>query len=151
MELQLFECAKDLRLEDARNLLRRNPSLRINWKCYGDTTLHRACSGGFHSLLPLLLAHPQINPNLQDEYGQTPFTFACVNGRVEAVEILLHDARSRTFLSNFLSTFSFFLPFHSFNLSLFALQAGFWSGWREWQVHFPLHFLFSLFFLFLNL
>ena len=117
MELQLFECAKDLRLDDARDLLRRNTSLRINWKCYGDTTLHRACSGGFHSLLPLLLAHPQINPNLQDEYGQTPFTFACVNGRVETVEVLLHDARSQDlsflsflFLSIFLSIFSFFAP-----------------------------------------
>jgi len=67
-----------------------------------------------------LLAHPQINTNLQDEYGQTPFTFACVNGRVETVEVLLHDARQVLFLSSF--SFFFLLLLSSFFLLLLSFQ-----------------------------
>jgi ankyrin repeat protein len=41
-----------------------------------------------------LLKHPNINTNIQDNYGHTPLHYACgTNDRVESVKLLLDDAR----------------------------------------------------------
>jgi len=44
-------------------------------------------------LIPLLLAHPDIDVNLKDEDGYTPFYFACLNGRISCVREMLKDSR----------------------------------------------------------
>jgi len=45
------------------------------------------------NLLPLLLAHPRVDVNLQDKYGNTALMIACVGNSIEVVKVLLADSR----------------------------------------------------------
>ena len=44
-------------------------------------------------MIPLLLAHPDIDVNVKDMYGQTPFSIACLNGPTSCVREMLKDSR----------------------------------------------------------
>jgi len=85
------------RVEDVKSILRKNPSLNVNWKNeerYGAmTALVAACGNGHDSVVSILLAHPDIDPNLKNERGNTPFWTACFFGSTSGVRLLLQDQR----------------------------------------------------------
>jgi len=56
--------------------------------------LHYACSEGYRSaVIPLLLAHPDIDVNVEHIYGNQPFYMACWNGNPSCVREMLKDSR----------------------------------------------------------
>jgi len=56
--------------------------------------LHYACDGdSSFPVIPLLLAHPDINVNVKNKYGETPFYYTCLNGRPSCVREILKDSR----------------------------------------------------------
>jgi len=84
-------------VEEVKSILRKNHFLNVNWKTeesYGAwTALYAACWTGCDSVVSILLAHPDINPNLKSEVGNTPFLIACYNGSTSCVRLLLQDHR----------------------------------------------------------
>jgi len=81
-----------------KEILRKNPSLNINWSntMWSNTShLHQACERGFSESVSILLAHPDIDVNLKDVNGWTPFMYACSHYRSSCVRVLLGDARVR--------------------------------------------------------
>jgi len=57
------------------------------------TLLHEACSGDSRSaVIPLLLAHPDIDVNARNKYGRPPFDSAC-SERASCVREMLRDSR----------------------------------------------------------
>ena len=64
-------------------LMRQDPGFKVNMDHgTGVTFLHHACDEGENSspVIPLLLAHPDIDVNVKNRYGGTPFYLACANG-----------------------------------------------------------------------
>jgi len=64
-------------------LMRQDPGFDVNMGLdeYGDTLLHCACLENHGSpVIPLLLAHPDINVNANSKDEYTPFYWACENG-----------------------------------------------------------------------
>jgi len=60
----------------------------------GYTLLHRACDSDNRSaVIPVLLAHPDIDINVKDKGGNTPFMFACYSGLTSCVREMLKDSR----------------------------------------------------------
>ena len=60
----------------------------------GHASLHLACTKSSRSpLIPLLLAHPDIDVNLKDTFGWTPFFWACRAGHPSCVREMLKDSR----------------------------------------------------------
>ena len=96
MEKTFYSAAKDGRVEEVKSILRKNPSLNVNWKNetqYARTALYSACRYGHNLVVPILLAHPDIDPNLKNTSGNTPFMFACYCGNTSCVCLLLQDHR----------------------------------------------------------
>jgi len=61
-------------------LMRQDPGFKVNMDQdgYGFTLLHSACGGDRRSaVIPLLLAHPDIDVNVRNNSGHTPFDLAC--------------------------------------------------------------------------
>ena len=61
-------------------LMRQDPGFKVNMDQdgYGFTLLHSACGGDRRSaVIPLLLAHPDIDVNVKNSGEQTPFLCAC--------------------------------------------------------------------------
>ena len=76
-------------------LMRQDPGFNVNMAvdAYRCSTLHYACQGDQRSaVLPLLLAHPDIDVNVKTTYGYTPFSYAC-DGHTSCVRLLLKDSR----------------------------------------------------------
>jgi len=77
-------------------LMRQDPGFKVNMGQDEDgwTLLHRACNSDSRSaVIPLLLAHPDIDVNITDKYGgTTPFYFAC-HGNTSCVREMLKDSR----------------------------------------------------------
>jgi len=83
-------------VEEIKDLLRNNPTLDVNSiqrKTTGTTLIHGACENGHDSTISILLAHPDIDVNLKNNYGQTPFMSACLAGKTSCVRQLLRDPR----------------------------------------------------------
>ena len=96
MERTFYSAAKDGKVEEVKSILRKNPSLNVNWKNEGDlarTALSAACLNGHNSVVSILLAHPDIDPNLKNEGRDTPFMKACFRGYTSCVRLLLQDQR----------------------------------------------------------
>jgi len=76
--------------------MRQDPGFNMNMVVDGDrrTLLHHACWGSKDrsAVIPLLLAHPDIDVNLKDVDGWTPFSYACFE-RLSCVRELLKDSR----------------------------------------------------------
>ena len=83
-------------VKEFAELMRQNPGFDVNMDHSdgrGNTLLHFACEGDSSSpVIPLLLAHPDIDVNVKTKYGSTPFLFACF-GRPSCVRELLKDSR----------------------------------------------------------
>ena len=76
-------------------LIRQDPGFNVNMldKFYGVNLLHRACLNGQRSaVIPLLLAHPDIDVNTKTNFGETPFHHAC-GGHPSCVREMLKDSR----------------------------------------------------------
>ena len=96
MEKTFYSAAEGGKVEEVKDILRKNPSLNVNWKTegrYGYTALFAACVFGHHSVVSILLAHPDIDPNLKTKNGWTPFMIACADGGPSCVRLLLQDRR----------------------------------------------------------
>jgi len=96
MEKKFYFAAENGKVEEVKDILRKNPSLNVNWKNEGDharTALLAACFYDHDSVVSILLAHPDINPNLKEKDGYTPFWRACFSGRTSCVRLLLQDQR----------------------------------------------------------
>ena len=50
--------------------------LNVNWEVVSQwTVLHSAAVCGYFEIVKILLAHPQINVNVQNRSGYPPFSF----------------------------------------------------------------------------
>ena len=96
MEETFYDATDNGEVEEVKDILRKNPSLNVNWKNEGDharTALVAACWNGHDSVVSILLAHPGIGPNLKNKGGNTPFMAACFYGNESCVRLLLQDLR----------------------------------------------------------
>ena len=75
-------------------LMRQDPGFDVNeLDVYGFTSLYYACDCDSRSaVIPLLLAHPDIDANVKNESGQSPFYYACY-GNPSCVREMLKDSR----------------------------------------------------------
>ena len=77
-------------------MISQDPGFNMNMVVDGDrrTLLHHACWGSKDrsAVIPLLLAHPDIDVNAKDSIGITPFFCACY-GFTPCVRLLLKDSR----------------------------------------------------------
>jgi len=78
-------------------LIRQDPGFKVNIVVddgLGATLLHHACLDSDRSaVIPLLLAHPDIDINVKNKYELTPFIYACANGRLSCAREMLKDSR----------------------------------------------------------
>ena len=77
-------------------LIREDPGFDVNMAVdeYGVAVLHVACYRDSRSaVIPLLLAHPDMEVNVKTEDGCTPFSIACSNGSTSCVREMLKDFR----------------------------------------------------------
>jgi len=76
-------------------LIREDPGFNVNQQDEdGWTLLHDPCYEDSRSaVVPLLLAHPDIDVNVKDRYGYTPFFVACRDGHIPCVREMLKDSR----------------------------------------------------------
>jgi len=84
------------KVDEAVEILRTNPTVDVNWKNQGQenwAALHYACQTNRVSLVALLLAHPCVDVNLENDHRETPFCYACTNGNTACVRLLLKDPR----------------------------------------------------------
>jgi len=97
MELKLWHAVERGGVEEVKEILRLNPTVKVNWEnhqVFGHpVALHRACAAGRDSIVSILLAHPGIDVNQKNYYGNTPFRLAFANGHTSCVRLLLEDFR----------------------------------------------------------
>ena len=82
--------------KEVAELIRQDPGFNVNMDLdgCGNTFLHFACLQGSRSVvIPLLLAHPDIDVNVKDIGLCTPFFLACLNAYPSCVRELLKDSR----------------------------------------------------------
>jgi len=90
---RLYFAVKDRAVEEVREILRNNPNLDFNWWGEKGTAFYIACSGGSDIIVSLLLAHPDIDVNVKDNCGCTPFYRACYHRHTSCVRVMLKDSR----------------------------------------------------------
>jgi len=91
----MFTAVRSGDAKKVAELIRQDPGFKVNMAVdgYGVTLLHYACLGDSRSaVIPLLLAHPDIDVNVKTIYGETPFYHACY-GRPSCVREMLKDSR----------------------------------------------------------
>ena len=93
----LYFASKNGNVEEVKEILGKNPNLNVNWGdgAAGWTALRVACDDGHDSIVSILLIHPEVDVNLKDSYGNTPFIIACANGCTSSVRLLLKDPRAK--------------------------------------------------------
>jgi len=82
--------------KELAELMRLDPGFNVNKMLDGDgnSLLHIACwDNGRSAVIPLLLAHPDINVNMKNVHGATPFYSACHWNSASCVRELLKDSR----------------------------------------------------------
>jgi len=83
--------------KELAEMIRQDPGFNVNIAAdaSGFTLLHYACLGDSCSaVIPLLLAHPDMDVNVKDRSGYTPFSYAC-GGRPSCVREMLKDSRAK--------------------------------------------------------
>jgi len=92
----MLAAVKEGDVKKVAELMRQDPGFNVNMGQDGDgwTLLHFACNRDSRSaVIPLLLAHPDIDVNLKDKKGFTPFYWACRIGYSSCVREILKDFR----------------------------------------------------------
>ena len=81
--------------KELAELMGQDPDFNVNTDLgSGRTLLHHACCEDHSSVvIPLLLAHPDIDVNVKSAYGSTSCCLACANGCTSCVRELLKDSR----------------------------------------------------------
>jgi len=82
--------------KELSELMRQDPGFEVNkvQDRNGWTLLHFACLDSSRSaVIPLLLAHPDIDVNVKNIYGYAPFYLACYHGYTSCVREMLKDSR----------------------------------------------------------
>jgi len=81
--------------QELAELMRQDPGFDVNAETdeWESTLLHNACLGDSKSVIPLLLAHPDIDVNMRNAYGITPFAYACSCDSTSCVRLLLKVSR----------------------------------------------------------
>ena len=76
-------------------LMRQDHVYKVNQQYgLGFILLHYACLRGDRSaVIPLLLAHPDIDVNFKNNFGSTPFYCACLYASTSCVREMLKDSR----------------------------------------------------------
>ena len=83
-------------VKELAEVMRQDPGFKVNMDQNGSgwTLLHFTCLGSDKSaMIPLLLAHPNIDVNLKTKDGYTPFHYSCEYGRTPCVREMLKDSR----------------------------------------------------------
>jgi len=96
MEQKFYSAVGGGKVEEVKEILRSNPNLKVNWKndkASDRTALIIACENGHDSVVSILLTHPDIDVNVKNGSGYTPFNTARNNSKISCVELLLHDSR----------------------------------------------------------
>jgi len=80
--------------KELAELMRQDPGFKVNKVGRdGNTLLHHACRESYRSaVIPLLLAHPDIDVNVKDIHRHTPFSYCCY-GRASCAREMLRDSR----------------------------------------------------------
>ena len=98
MEQRFYNAARDGNPSLLSSLLLEpGPPFNINYRnegMFGRSALHAACYNGHHDVVLFLLKLPEIQVNLRNDLGYTPFLLACYSGMVEVVKLLLRDTRT---------------------------------------------------------
>ena len=82
--------------KELAELMRQDPGFKVNMKLdgIGFTLLHYACLDRRRSaIIPLLLAHPDVDPDVKNLHRRTPFYLACYAGCTACVREMLKDSR----------------------------------------------------------
>ena len=81
--------------KELAKLMGQDPGFDVNEQDEdGWTFLHLTCAGDSRSaVIPILLAHPDIDVNLKTNLESTPFMCACYNGYASCARQLLKDSR----------------------------------------------------------
>ena len=94
---KFYDAVRNGRVSEVSSLLSAHPGLDVNWVNTSDyhyTALHRAALNNHVEVVKLLLAHPDINVNVQSVYGYTPFSYSCGSANTILVaQVLLKDPR----------------------------------------------------------
>ena len=95
MEQRLYAAAALGNEAKVKDIIRSHPLLRINLGSgFSErTVLHYCCEFGRDSMVAILLAHPAIDVNKKDSFGNTPFNLACLCDRLGCVRLLLNDSK----------------------------------------------------------
>ena len=91
----MFTAVRSGDAKKVAELIRQDPGFKVNMAVDGSgvTLLHYACLGDSRSaVIPLLLAHPDIDVNVKTKYGETSFYLAC-RGYPSCVREMLKDSR----------------------------------------------------------
>ena len=76
----MLAAVKDGDAKKLAELMEQDPGFNVNMAVgeYGWTLLHYACNDSKRSaVIPLLLAHPDIDVSVKDTFEVTPFLYAC--------------------------------------------------------------------------
>lgn len=65
-----------------------------------STALHYAAGNPNAKYLELLIARPDIDPNIQDLEGNTPLIVAILHNNIEQITLLVNDPRVDTTIQN---------------------------------------------------
>ena len=89
-------------VKELAGLMRQDPGFKVNMDQNGDgwTLLHYACDSEGDSrsaVIPLLLAHPDVDVNVKNKGGATPFFLACFKGRPSCAREMLKDSRVKVY------------------------------------------------------
>ena len=96
MEEGFYKVARGGKADQAGKILKKNPTFNVNWRNEGEadwSPLHIACENDLDSIVSMLLAHPDIDVNQKDRFGNTPFMGAAGRGKISCVRLLLKDPR----------------------------------------------------------
>lgn len=87
--------AKSGNVEEMKKIIAENPNIDVNGWCEDHyfTALHSACLEDHGKVVALLLDHPDVRVNEEDEYGWTPFLTACAYESLSCIRLLLRDPR----------------------------------------------------------